>query len=77
MGRTFTVVAGAALLLAACGAPEPPKEKPKAGREETREIRNLQAIGVNGAAVADKVDEAIKLNEDRQKQLDAEAAKSE
>jgi hypothetical protein len=59
-------------LLAACGgsdddakakAPPPPKE----GRPETQAIRNTQAVGVNGKAIADKIDSALTKSEEHNK----------
>lgn len=62
-----------ALALAACGGSEPPPERKEAkGREETRNIRNTEAIGYAGDAVADKVDAALDASERRKQQLDGE-----
>lgn len=49
------------LLLAACGAEEetPPPEKAPQGRAETRAIRNTDAVGTGGGAIADKIDTAL------------------
>ena len=69
----------AALLLGACGpsasdAP-PPAEKDKKGRQETQAIRNTQAIGVSGEAMANKVDKALEANDQHNQQLqDADPA---
>jgi hypothetical protein len=59
-----------ALLLAACSSDEPPpaEQKAPAGRAETQSIRNTEAVGYSGDAVADKVDDALKKNEERAKQ---------
>ncbi len=62
-----------ALLLSACGSPEPPPEAAAPeGREETRNIRNTEAIGYSGDAIADKVDGALDANDERKAKLDAE-----
>jgi len=68
-----------ALLAAACGEDEPPSEAPPPqGRAETRSIRNTEAVGYSGNAIADKVDgalnktdEATKKNQDAADQADA------
>jgi hypothetical protein len=64
----------ASLLLSACGAGEPPPPPPAEpqGREETRSIRNTEAIGYAGDAIADKVDGALDANDERKARLDAE-----
>ena len=74
----LTALLSAAMGLAACQKKDepPPVEKPKAeGRAETRSIRNTQAIGYDGRAIADKVDTALDKNEqaarDMQKAADA------
>lgn len=77
MSRTTILALAAALLCSGCPEPDkpppapPPKDTPTAGRAETRNIRNLDAIGVQGSAIADKVDGALQANEGRQDQLDA------
>lgn len=69
----ITAIGLAALMLAACGSSEPPPERQQAeGREETRGIRNTEAIGYAGDAIADKVDAALDANDQRKEQLDAE-----
>lgn len=82
-GRMKTSLSLAALLCAALGLAAcqkkdepPPVDKPKVeGRAETRTIRNTQAIGYDGKAIADKVDAALDKNEkaaaDLQKAADA------
>lgn len=49
------------LLLAACSAEEetPPPEQAPQGRVETRAIRNTDAVGTGGGAIADKIDTAL------------------
>ena len=64
------------LILAACSAPEeppPPEEKPPQGRAETQSIRNTEAIGYSGNAVADKVDAALTKTEERKEETDRAA----
>lgn len=71
MIRTAIAATCTALLLAACGAHEPPPEpRAEEGREETRSIRNTAAIGYAGDAIADKVDAALDANEQRKQNLD-------
>lgn len=61
------------LLLSACEPHDPQPVDPQApeGREETQAIRNTEAIGYAGDAVADKVDAALDANDQRKAQLDA------
>lgn len=58
-----------ALLLPACGADEPPPAEPAApeGRAETQAIRNTDAVGYSGSAIADKVDGALDKTEEATK----------
>ena len=71
--RTTVTAVLLAGLLAACGSSEPPPERRKAeGREETQAIRNTEAIGYAGDAIADKVDAALDANDQRKEQLDTE-----
>jgi hypothetical protein len=68
--------------LAGCGGddanPDEPGRQVKSrageGRAETRGIRNTENIGYAGNAIANKVDQAIEINENRpadlEKQLD-------
>jgi len=57
------------LLFAGCGQQEePPPEKPAEGRAETRSIRNTQAVGYEGKAIADQVDKALDANDQRVQQ---------
>ena len=65
-----------ALLASACGADEPPPPEPEApqGRAETQSIRNTGAVGYSGDAVADKVDEALKKNDENVKKVEQESA---
>jgi hypothetical protein len=66
-------LAGCVLLLQACGKPAQPdaRAEEQQGRPETRAIRNTDAIGYAGSAVADKVDAALDANDQRARQLDA------
>ncbi|MEQ1439138.1 hypothetical protein AAG565_07225 [Fontimonas sp. SYSU GA230001] len=68
-----TTVAAALLILGACGSAEDaPKPRSTAGREETRNIRNTEAVGYAGGAIADKLDSALDANDQRKEQLDQE-----
>jgi thiamine biosynthesis lipoprotein ApbE len=71
----------ASLVLAGCSSKEdpPPPPKAKEGRAETQSIRNTQAIGYSGKAIADKVDAALKANDEQVKkaQKDSEEGKEE
>lgn len=63
----------AGLVLAACSSkdePPPPPQAAPEGRAETRSIRNTQAIGYNGTAIANKVDAALKANDEEVKKTD-------
>lgn len=62
----------ASLALAACSSKDEPPPPPKAqeGRAETQSIRNTQAVGYDGKAIANKVDAALKANEDTVKKTD-------
>ncbi len=64
-----------AVLVSACGGDEPPPPEQPApqGRNETQAIRNTEAVGTGGGAVADKVDEALDQNEEASKKLQEEA----
>lgn len=69
--RTLTMVA---LLvgLAGCGKqPEVPKPGEPQGRAETQNIRNVDVLGAQGAAVANKVDAVLDANDQRKDNLDA------
>lgn len=58
--------------LTACGKqPEVPKPGEPQGREETQGIRNVEALGYSGAAIADQVDGALDANDARKGDLDA------
>ncbi|MES2884095.1 MAG: hypothetical protein V4709_04785 [Pseudomonadota bacterium] len=58
--------------LAACGKqPEVPKPGEPQSRAETEAIRNTEAVGYAGDAIANKVDSALDANDQRKAQLDA------
>jgi len=64
-----------ALLVSACGSDEPPPERAAPeGRAETQSIRNTEAVGYDGKAIADKVDAGIKANEEQVKKAQQESA---
>lgn len=71
MNRIF-IPALALLALAACHPKENPQrvDDAKQGREETRGIRNTEAVGYAGDAIADKVDAALDANEQAKQKLD-------
>jgi hypothetical protein len=74
MSRTLAPILLAALL-AGCGDEPPPQEKKAPeGRAETKGIRNTEAVGYSGQAIADKVDTALDKNDEatRKKQEEAE-----
>jgi len=62
------------LVLSACEQSPPPSSAPaeRKGRAETENIRNLDAVGVPGGAIADKVDGALNAAEQRQQQLESQ-----
>ena len=65
-----------ALLVSACGPaeePAPATPPPPTGRAETQSIRNTDAVGTGGAAIADKVDAAIDTTEEADRKLKEEA----
>lgn len=58
--------------LTACGKqPEVPKPGEPQSRAETQPIRNTEAVGYAGDAIADKVDGALDANDQRKAELDA------
>jgi hypothetical protein len=61
--------------LVACQKDEPPPvETPKAqGRAETKNIRNTDAIGYSGGAIADKVDSALDKNDQHIKDVEQQS----
>jgi hypothetical protein len=68
MHTKFALILAVAVL-GACSSDEPPPEKKAPeGRAETRGIRNTEAIGYDGKAIADKVDQGLDANERRIKE---------
>ena len=62
------------LLFAACSQDEPPPEnKEPQGRAETRSIRNTEAVGYSGSAIADKMDAGLDAHEQRIKEQEQAA----
>jgi hypothetical protein len=78
MNRSIVIsLAAAAALLAACHPKDKPQHvdnAPPQGREETRGIRNTEAIGYAGNAIADKVDGALDANDKAKQKIDAAEA---
>lgn len=73
MNHTLLKAVFAVLVLVAsggCERPEPTADRPAEGRPETRHIRNVEAIGYGGDAIADKIDGAIEAQEQRPKSLE-------
>lgn len=72
MKKTMSVLV-AATLLAACSAeePPPPPEKAPEGRAETRNIRNTDAVGYSGSAIADKVDKGLDAQDEANRKREA------
>lgn len=63
----------AALLGSACSENPPPvpaAQEPAQGRAETQNIREIDALGYDGAAIGDKVDQVLDANDARKGQLD-------
>ena len=63
------------IVLFACGGDEK-SDKPapkKEGRAETQSIRNTEAVGINGKAIADKVDDALNKSEQKKEAADRAA----
>jgi len=69
------------LMLAACGQkqqdPIPVTPKPQVGRAETQGIRNTDAIGYSGSAIANKVDSALNANDAQKDRMDQALQSSE
>ncbi len=49
---------------------EPAAGAAESGREETRNLRNVEAIGYGGEKIANQVDAALDANDQRSRQLD-------
>ena len=69
--RAGTVVLVLATLTACGKKPEVPKPGEPQGRAETQALRNAEAIGYAGNAIAGKVDGALDANDQRKGDLDA------
>ena len=70
-----------ALSLTACSNPEPPKAvNDYQGRDDTKSLRNADAVGYDGAAIQEKLDGALDKNDQRaadlQKQIDAQTGEA-
>jgi hypothetical protein len=65
-------------VVSACGSsePPPPPAAPQ-GRAETQGIRNTEAIGYSGNAIANKVDGALNQNDQQRNKMDEALKKSE
>lgn len=63
------------VLVSACGAEEAPPPEPKApqGRAETQSIRNTDAVGYSGSAIADQVDATLDAADENAKKTQQEA----
>lgn len=81
MIRLIVCAAAVTVALVACHPKESPQhvdDTPQQGRDETRGIRNTEAIGYAGNAIADKVDGALDANDQAKARLDAaEAAQTQ
>lgn len=72
MTRLALSLAVVTVSLAACGKqPEAPKPGEPQGRAETEALRNTEAVGYAGDAIANKVDGALETNDARKAELDA------
>lgn len=72
MKSGFLCAATLLLILAGCGpSPEQKAEakKTQEGREDTRNIRNTEAIGLPGAAIGGKLDHALDANDKHNKDM--------
>ena len=68
----MAVVLGA-MAVAACSPRDEDQGKPKApdqGREETRHIKDVDAVGYAGTQIRRKLDKALDQNDQRKDQLD-------
>ena len=72
MTQLILPLLGAALLgLSACSSKDdPPPPIQKQGRAETQGIRNTEAIGYSGNAIANKVDSALDANDQQKAKTD-------
>ncbi|MDO9453844.1 MAG: hypothetical protein Q7J29_13405 [Stagnimonas sp.] len=69
--RALTIIVLLAALTACGKQPEVPKPGEPQGRAETQPIRNTEALGYDGKAIADKVDGALDANDQRKAELDS------
>ena len=63
------------LMLAGCTSPDPPAPKDQEsgkyqGRDDTKSLRNADAVGYDGAAIQKKLDAALDKNDQRAADLD-------
>ncbi|MES2489832.1 MAG: hypothetical protein V4607_08565 [Pseudomonadota bacterium] len=66
------IIIVSSLLFSACDRSPPvtPIAQERQGREETQGIRNADAIGYAGSAIADKVDGALNANDNQKAKTD-------
>lgn len=69
IARPVLAALGAALMLSACGDRGSSDHAGSEGREETRNIRNTEAIGYGGDNIADKIDAALDANDAHNERL--------
>jgi PBP1b-binding outer membrane lipoprotein LpoB len=69
---TTALLIFASLMLASCSQQEDPQPPPvkKQGRAETQGIRNTDAIGYSGSAIANKVDGALNASDQQKQKMD-------
>ena len=81
-----TLWLGMALMLAGCTSPEPPAPKDREpgkyqGRDDTKSLRNADALGYDGATIQKKLDAALDKNDqhaaDLDKQIEAQSGDAE
>ena len=81
MNKSISLLFIVILSASGCGKPGPAKSEPRAadayqGRDDTKSLRNADAVGYDGAAIQKKLDGALDKNDQRaadlQKQIDAQ-----
>ena len=81
MNKSISLLFIVILSASGCVKPEPDKSEPQAadeyqGRDDTKSLRNADAVGYDGAAIQKKLDGALDKNDQRaadlQKQIDAQ-----
>jgi hypothetical protein len=73
----FTVL-WLALTLCACSVTEAPEKATEhQGREDTRSLRNADAVGYEGAAIQKKLDGALDANDRRTETIDGQIEEAE